>query len=362
MSTTPVERAGRLGKFLAGAGPGDSSLDWLLVTSLVNIEYLTGFTGTNAACLVSAERRVFLTDFRYAERAAGIEGWEVEIVAGQWLTGLGARLSGRVGFEDSVVTVRELAELEEAAGNAELVPAGRLVERLRRVKDREEVARIAAAAGMTDELYGLLIHRGLAGQTEIELGRWLTAWMREQGAEPSFPPIVASGPNGASPHAEPGPREILPGDLVTVDMGVRLDGYCSDCTRTLAVGDESLLDPIAREIYEVTLKAQSAALESVRAGAEAALVDAAARKVIEAAGYGENFGHGTGHGVGLEIHEAPRLGPSASDVLEAGDVVTIEPGIYLTGKAGVRIEDLVVVGSTGIRTNLSSISPELIFV
>ncbi|HNK65742.1 MAG TPA: aminopeptidase P family N-terminal domain-containing protein, partial [Solirubrobacterales bacterium] len=220
-------RADRLAKRLTEAGPDDSAIDALLVTNLTNVEYLTGFTGTNGACLVSGERRVFLTDFRYAERAAGIEGWEVEIVSGQWLEGLASRLRGRTGFEDDHVTVRTANQLREAAAQAELVEAGGQVERLRRVKDADEIERIAAAAAMTDELYGLLIERGMVGQTEAEVDGWLTGRMRDQGAEPSFPPIVASGINGASPHAEPGPREIGPGELVTVDMGVKLDGYCS---------------------------------------------------------------------------------------------------------------------------------------
>ena len=355
-------RADRLAKRLTEAGPDDSAIDALLVTNLTNVEYLTGFTGTNGACLVSGERRVFLTDFRYAERAAGIEGWEVEIVSGQWLEGLASRLRGRTGFEDDHVTVRTANQLREAAAQAELVEAGGQVERLRRVKDADEIERIAAAAAMTDELYGLLIERGMVGQTEAEVDGWLTGRMRDQGAEPSFPPIVASGINGASPHAEPGPREIGPGELVTVDMGVKLDGYCSDCTRTFATGPESRLDPLAREIYEVTLRANEAGLGAVKAGAIGSEVDEVARTLIRDAGYGENFGHGLGHGVGLEIHEAPRLGPSSKDELMAGEIVTVEPGIYISGATGVRIEDLVVVGENGVDRNLSTVTKALTFV
>ena len=362
MSAAPGLRSDRLAGLLPTAGPDESPLDALLVTELINVEYLTGFTGTNGACLVSADRRLFLTDFRYAERAATIEGWETEIISGQWLEGLAARLEGRVGFEDDHVTVRTAGLMREAAGNAELLEAGGNVERLRRVKDDVETKRIAAAAAMTDELYGLLIERGLAGHTEAALDGWLTGWMREQGAEPSFPPIVASGPNGASPHAEPGPREIDRGELVTVDMGVRLDGYCSDCTRTFATGSESELDNLSKELYEVTLKANEAGLAAVRAGASGSTVDEVARAVIRDAGYGENFGHGLGHGVGLEIHEAPRLGPSSDDELLAGEVVTVEPGIYVPGETGVRIEDLVVVGIDGIDRNMSSVTKDLTFV
>ncbi|OJU94184.1 MAG: hypothetical protein BGO23_00265 [Solirubrobacterales bacterium 67-14] len=334
----------------------------MLVTNLVNVEYLTGFTGTNGACLITAEKRVFLTDFRYAERAAEIEGWEVEIVSGQWLFGLAGRLEGRVGFEDDQVTVRTANELRGAAEGAELVEAGGLVEKLRRVKDADEVEKVAAAAVMTDELYGLLIERGLAGQTEAEVDAWLAGWMREQGAEPSFPPIVASGPNGASPHAEPGPRRIGPGELVTVDMGIKLDGYCSDCTRTFATGTEADLDSLSREIYEVTLRANEAGLAAVKAGAAGDEVDEVARAVIRDAGYGENFGHGLGHGVGLEIHEAPRLGPSSKDELMVGEVVTVEPGIYVSGATGVRIEDMVLTGENGVARTFSSVTKNLLFV
>lgn len=355
-------RGDRLVTALVTAGPDESALDALLVTNLVNVEYLTGFTGTNGACLVSADRRVFMTDFRYAERAAEIEGWEVEIISGQWLEGLAGKLAGTVGFEDGQVTVRTANQLRDAAEGAELVEAGDPVERLRRIKDADEVERIAAAAEMTDRLYRLLIERGLAGSTEAEIDAFLTGWMREQGAEPSFPPIVASGPNGASPHADPGPRRIGAGELVTVDMGVKLDGYCSDCTRTFAAGDEAALDSLAREIYEVTLAANQAGLTAVKTGAIGSEVDEVARAVIRDAGYGKDFGHGLGHGVGMEIHEAPRLGSSSSDELMTGEVVTVEPGIYLSGRTGVRIEDMVLVGEDGVAVNFSSLPKELTFV
>ncbi|MBN8866867.1 MAG: aminopeptidase P family protein [Solirubrobacterales bacterium] len=361
MSPASANRAERLADRLAGAGEDGGPLDGYLVTELTNVEYLTGFTGTNGACLVTPERRLFLTDFRYAERAKEIDGWEVEIVSGQWLEGLAKHLTGQVGFEDDHVTVRTADQLREAT-DAKLLAAGGQVERLRRVKDAEEIERIAAAAEMTDRLYGLLGEHGLAGRTEAAVDAWLTGWMREQGAEPSFPPIVASGPNGASPHAEPGPREIGRGELVTVDMGVKLDGYCSDCTRTFATGSESELDSLSREIYDVTLRANEAGLAAVRAGADGSEVDSVSRELIREAGYGENFGHGLGHGVGLEIHEAPRLGPSSEDELIAGEVVTVEPGIYIPGETGVRIEDLVVVGERGVERNLSSFPKELSFV
>jgi len=362
MSPDLAARADRLAEALGSASTDGSAVDAYLVTNLTNVEYLTGFTGTNGACLVTEDGRTFLTDFRYAERAAAIEGWEVEIVSGRWLDGLASRLAGTVGFEDDHVTVRTAATLEEAAEAAELVAAGGQVERLRRVKDAGEIERIAAAAEMTDGLYRELIEFGLLGRTETEVDAFLTGRMRELGAEPSFPPIIASGSNGASPHAEPTDREIGPGELVTVDMGVKLDGYCSDCTRTFATGAESDLDSLSREAYEITLRANEAGLAAIRAGASGSEVDEVARELIRDAGYGENFGHGLGHGVGLEIHEAPRLGPSSEDQLLDGEVVTVEPGIYVSGKTGVRIEDLVVVGPQGVARNLSSIPKELTFV
>lgn len=352
-----ADRATRLEAVASGRG-----LDACLVTDLTNIRWLTGFTGTNAACLIGAAQRLFLTDFRYAERAGAIAGWDVEIVSGEWLGGVAGLLSGRIGIEDDRMSLRDFRKLEKAVGDAvELVPSGGAVEDLRRVKDPGEISAIGAAAELTDAIYLELIDRGLAGRTEAEVAGHAVARMREEGAEPSFPPIVAAGPNGASPHAEPSDRQIGRGELVTIDMGARLDGYCSDCTRTFAAGRESELGGFAREIYGITLEAQQKGLEAVVAGVAGAEVDRAAREVIEAAGHGGHFGHGLGHGVGLDIHEDPRLGPRSRDVLRAGDVVTVEPGIYVPGSTGVRIEDMVEVGESGIEVNFAGIPKTLTF-
>ena len=205
---------------------------------------------------------------------------------------------------------------------------------------------------------GWSLERGLAGRSERDVARAAEARIRELGGEPSFPAIVAAGPNGALPHAEPGEREIGRGELVVFDMGAKLDGYCSDGTRTFATGDPG---EEAREVYEVVLAAQLAALEAVKAGANGEDVDAVARKSIDEAGHGEHFGHGLGHGVGLEVHEGPRLSLRSDDVLAAGEVVTVEPGIYLPGELGVRIEDFVVVTEDGYR-NLSALPKELTLV
>jgi Xaa-Pro aminopeptidase len=345
-------RGDRLAELVA-----ERALDALLVTHLVNVRYLSGFGGTNAACLCGSDRRLFMTDFRYTQRAEGeVEGWEIVTVEGDWLAGLGTHLRGKVGFEDDHVPVRSHGKLEAGAGEGvELVAAGGLVEQLRRIKDERELEAIAAAASLADEVYGWSLEQGLVGRTEREVARAAEARIRELGGEPSFPPIIATGSNGALPHAEPGERAIAGGDLVVFDMGAQVDGYSSDCTRTYAAGEPGEL---AREVYELVRDAQAAALNAVAAGKEARAVDAVPRELIAAAGHGDRFGHGLGHGVGLEVHEAPRLSTRSEDTLQAGDVVTIEPGIYLPGELGVRIEDLVVVSEDGHR-NLSGLSKEL---
>jgi Xaa-Pro aminopeptidase len=346
------ERGDRLAALVA-----ERALDCFLVTDLVNVRYLTGFGGTNGACVCGAEVRVFLTDFRYTERAeAEVDGWEVITVADDWLGGIAARLSGKAGFEDHHMAVRTLRKLEEKLSDGtSLEGAGGTVEKLRRVKDEAELAAIAAAAELADETWHWVLERGLAGRSELELARAAEARLREQGAEPSFPAIVAAGPNGALPHAEPGEREIGRGELVVFDMGAKLDGYCSDGTRTFATGEPG---ERARQVYETVREAQASALAAVEAGVRAEAVDEVARDRISAAGHGEHFGHGLGHGVGLEVHEEPRVSQRSEDVLEPGEVVTIEPGIYLPGELGVRIEDLVVVSEDG-HTNLSGLSKDL---
>lgn len=328
--------------------PGDSGPD-----AIANIRWLTGFAGTSGLAIVGPDRREFLTDFRYVERAREEVAAEFERMRleGRFVAQLGKRLRGRVGYDDATTSVRSLRELDEAVPEGvELVATRGLVERLRRTKDEREIESIAEASRLADEVFESLCQGGLAGRTEREVAQAAEARMRELGAEPSFPTIVAGGTNGALPHAEPGPREIGPGELVVVDMGAKLDGYCSDGTRTYASGEVGAEE---REVYELVLAAQESALADLRAGLGGRDADAIAREMIERAGHGEHFGHGLGHGVGLEVHEAPRLGKTSEDVIAAGDVVTVEPGIYLPGRFGVRIEDLVVVEEDGVR-NLSS--------
>jgi Xaa-Pro aminopeptidase len=318
------------------------------VSNIVNVRYLSGFTGTNAACIVTPEDRLFLTDFRYVEQAEEeVQGFERITVEREVVDEVAAHLKGRAGFDDAHLSVSAHRKLSERLGEGvELVPAGGLVERLREVKDEAEVAAIAEAARLADGVYEDLVERGLAGRTEREVARGLEHELRERGAEPAFPVIVAAGPHGARPHAVPRDVEIPQDTLVVIDMGAQLDGYCSDCTRTLATGE---IGERARDVYELVRSSQEIGLAAVRAGAECRDVDAAAREPIEAAGHGEHFGHGLGHGVGLEVHEGPRLSRKVAEgeLLKAGNVVTVEPGVYLPGEVGVRIEDLVVVREGG---------------
>ena len=322
----------------------ERELDCLLVTNLMNVRYLTGFTGTNGACVITPGERLFLTDFRYVDQAAEqVRGYESQQIGRDMLAGLAERLRGRAGFDDRHMSVATHAKLSEKTGEGvELVPAGGLVEDLRAVKDSTEVAAMRAAAEIANEAYESLRETGLAGRTEREVAVSLARFMEDRGAEgPSFAPIVASGAHGALPHASPRDIEIPRDTLVVIDMGAKVDGYCSDCTRTLATGP---LDDQALETYELVWRAQRAALAVVRPGASLSGVDAVAREMIEADGHGERFGHGLGHGVGLEVHEAPRLAKTAEGELEAGNAVTVEPGVYVPGEVGVRIEDLVIVG------------------
>ncbi|HET8977954.1 MAG TPA: Xaa-Pro peptidase family protein [Solirubrobacteraceae bacterium] len=325
--------------------------DLLLVTSLLNVRYLTGYTGSNGIALVGPDTRVFVTDFRYVEQAAAEveDSFDRRISTLDLLEGISDVLPTgpvRLGFEDAHLTVRGYERLRELMPDrVELVAAGDPVEALRAVKEPGEIAGIRAATEAADEALRRVMEQGFAGRTEREVAIALERAMQDLGAQrPSFESIVAAGPHGALPHAQPRDVEIGAGELVVVDWGAELDGYCSDCTRTLATGE---VGAAAREVYELVLRAQLAGLEAVRAGVGGRDADAAARSLIEAAGHGERFGHGLGHGVGMEVHEAPRLSQRSESVLEAGNVVTVEPGVYLPGEFGVRIEDLVVVTESG---------------
>jgi Xaa-Pro aminopeptidase len=356
----PEGRAERLAAAVADAGldmaivgdlvrPGDSPRD-----AMADVAWLTGFFGSSGTAVIGAEARAFVTDFRYATRAAETvpESFRIVDATGEIVAELAGLLEGRVGIDPAKTSVESHGKLLEAvAEGVEIVAVEGLVADLRRVKDEAEIAAIAAAAALADEVYAGIEERGLAGRTEREVALAAEARMRELGAEgPSFATIVAAGPNAALPHAVPGEREIGSGEYVIIDMGAIVDGYCSDCTRTLVDGEP---DPAQRGVYELVLAAQQAGLDAIREGVGGRVADAIAREVIASAGYGERFGHGLGHGVGIEVHEPPRLSKRSDDVLRAGEVVTVEPGVYVPGEFGVRIEDLVVVTAAGHR-NLST--------
>ena len=335
---------------------GEREVDALLVLNLVNLRYLTGFTGTNGLALLADGEgpQRFFTDFRYdTQSAAQVPAlFERRIVPGDLFEALAEELaqgpSGRLGFEDGALTVKQHTRLHELLPEGcALVPCGGLVEELRQVKEPAELARIRAAAELADEALRGVLEGGLAGRTEREVAIELELRMRRLGAEaPSFPSIVAAGSHSALPHAEPRDVRIPRDTLVTIDWGALHEGYCSDCTRTYATGER--LPDGALEVYELVLEAQLAGLAAVRPGPNGKEVDLRAREVIEAAGHGEHFGHGLGHGVGLEVHEAPRLSRTAGEEpLRACNVVTVEPGVYLPGRFGVRIEDLLAVTEDG---------------
>lgn len=322
-------------------------LDGLIVTDLTNIRYLTGFVGSNGVLVVTPASRVLLTDSRYATSArAQVQGAEVEIAGRDLMDRLaGVVPAGRVGIEAEHVTVARRDRFAARLAGVELVPTAGLVEGLRVVKDEEELELIRQATRIADSALARLVDQGFRGATEAETAWQLEDWMREMGADgASFDIIVAGGAHGALPHAVPRPEPIPADTLVVVDMGARHAGYASDCTRTLATGT---LPPALEEAYAVCLEAQRAALAACRAGVHARDLDSAARGIIAQAGLGEHFGHGLGHGVGLDIHERPWLRQEGGEVLQTGMVVTIEPGIYLEGVGGVRIEDLAIVTDDG---------------
>lgn len=330
---------------------GEIGADLLVVTSLVNVRYLTGYTGSNGLAVVGPDTRLFVTDFRYREQAASEVDpvFDREIATVDLLEAVGPLLPEgelRLGFEDGHLTVRSLARMRELLpDDVDLVGAGDAVEGLRAVKESDEIRAIAAACELADAALREIMEQGLVGRTEIEVASALERAMRDRGARRlSFDSIIAAGPHGALPHAQPRDVPIGAGELVVVDWGAELDGYCSDCTRTLATGE---LGEEGRAVYDLVHRAQLAGLETVRAQVSGRDADGAARAVIEAAGHGEHFGHGLGHGVGMEVHEAPRLSQRSDSVLEAGNVVSVEPGVYLPGQFGVRIEDLVVVTEAG---------------
>ena len=317
----------------------------LLVTNLVNVLYLTGFESSNAALFVEPDRVRLFTDFRYLEAADAVEGVEVVQTKRSLIAWLADDLNGRIGFEANVLPWSFAEQLRDSG--VELVPRKGIVERLRAVKDEAELDVFRSACAITDRMFERLVSEvRFVGRRERDVAWDIQRLFHEEGAdEPAFESIVGSGPTGARPHSRAGDRVIEPGELVVIDTGCRLDGYVSDYTRTLATGE---LDDEMRTAYDVVLAAQQAALDAIRAGVTGVDADAAARDVIEASDFAGTFGHGLGHGLGLDVHEAPRLSTESPDTLAPGNVVTVEPGVYLPGRFGTRIEDDVVVTEDGI--------------
>ncbi len=337
-------------RFAVSATVEGLALGGLLITAPPNVRYLSGFTGSNGWLLVAGERGFFLTDPRYREQAAQeVVDLPVLVSSTGLHSGLAAALgaldASRLGFEASHVSVALKGKLD-AAADAEWVGTEEIVEKERRTKDGREVDAIRAAQGLTEAAL-LEVAEGIApGQTEIEVAADLERACRRRGAEGmAFETIVAAGRRSALPHGAASARRIEAGEPVMIDMGCKLDGYCSDLTRMMWCGGRP--DPRWLEVHDLVDRARAAALVTIGPGFAAVDVDAAARAVIDDAGYADAFSHGTGHGVGLEIHEAPKVSRHSTDRLEAGMVLTVEPGVYLEGEFGIRIEDLVWVTDDG---------------
>ena len=329
----------------------------LLVTNPTNVVYLVGFSSSNCALLVEESHVRLFTDFRYIEAARAVAGVEV-VQTKRDVTGeLTSLLSGRVGFEAANLTYARWETLSH--GGADLVPTLGVVEALRAVKDPGELDALRRACKITDRVFERLTGVPFVGRTEREVSWELVRLFHEEGGQGlAFESIVGAGPTGARPHARAGDRKIGAGELVVIDAGTTVDGYASDYTRTFATGP---LDAEAQEAYETVLAAQQAALDGIRAGLSGVDADALARGVIDGSPYAGAMGHGLGHGLGLDVHEEPRLSTESDSVLEPGNVVTVEPGIYLEGRFGVRIEDDVVVTEDGIE-NLTGFRKDLISV
>lgn len=327
------------------------NLDAVLVGQPENRRYLSGFTGSAGWLIISAERAVLATDFRYYEQM-GREAPDCELakittnienLLSELLPSAGIK---RLGFESQHVTVDELHTWGGVVDGVEWVPLKDTVEAIRMVKDEHEIDALRRSVALTDAAFAHLLQVIKPGMTEREAAWEIETYMRTHGASKvAFPLIVAAGPNGALPHARAGDHAIQPGEPIVIDVGCVLDGYCSDMTRTICLGEPS---PKYLAVWDIVLQAQGAAEAGIRAGINGVEADALARDLVAEAGYGEYFGHGLGHGVGLAVHEAPRASKLYTGTYEAGMMLTVEPGIYLPGEFGVRIEDLVVIREDGV--------------
>lgn len=358
MQTLFRARLKRLRASMAG------KFDCLLVTDLKNIRYLSGFTGSSAYIIVSASKAFFLTDPRYTAQAKEeVKGFKVRIFKKALETiaeTIGEIKPGATGFESGVLSFDTYQRLRSALkGKTGVKPAPGLVNSLRKKKDPFEIERLREAAKLLDKGFARAMKLIRPGVAEKDAAFSIETFWRKSGAEAlAFDTIIASGARGALPHGKASDKLVKKGELVVVDMGCLLNGYNSDETRTFVTGRP---DAKQKEIYGIVKEAQAAAVASVKPGVKTSFVDLAARKVIDKAGYGKYFGHGTGHGVGLDIHEGPGLGPTGDEVLEEGMVITVEPGIYLPGWGGVRIEDMALVTRDGAEL-LTSTTRDLVIL
>jgi Xaa-Pro aminopeptidase len=329
----------------------------LLVTNPVNVLYLVGLKSSNAALLVDADRVQLFADFRYAGAAAEVEGVEFIETERALLKALAKRLSGRIGFESAHVSYGGWETLR--AGGLDLVPRPGAVEALRAIKADDELDALRRACAITDRVFERIADQHFAGRTERDVAWSMTELFHEEGAHDlGFELIVSSGPNSAKPHARASDREIGRGETVVIDAGCTVDGYSSDYTRTFATGP---LPGELKDAYRVVFEAQHAALDGIRAGLSGIEADAIARRIVAATRFDGMFGHGLGHGLGLEVHEAPRMSTESAETLASGNVLTVEPGIYIGGVGGIRIEDDVVVMDGGIE-NFTNLRKDLIEV
>lgn len=344
----------------------ERGLDALVVTDPYNMRHISGFRGGEGCLYLSRKRRLLITDSRYTEAAEKESDFEVakesisrkrEEILKEAVEGEGKSSGFVMGYEDQSLICCQFDRLREALPVEKWVPLKNALAELRMVKSQEELECLARAEEIGDRAFEKLLPQLKVGMTELEAAALLEYLMKKEGAEDlSFATIVASGVNSSMPHAIPGEKRFEEGDFITFDFGCKYRGYCSDMTRTVVLGKASEKQ---REIYQVVLKAQLAALKALRAGVSGASVDKVARDIITQAGYGDCFGHGLGHSVGLEIHESPRLSPSDDTILRAGMIQTVEPGIYVPGFGGVRIEDMVIVTEEGCR-NLAHSPKELV--
>lgn len=323
------------------------------ISSYPNIFYYSGFTSEDGYLLISHDKLILITDSRYTIQAKKqAPEFEIVDIKNGWENIFRMIDAGLIGYEENHVTVKEYRNFRLKTGSKELIEMQKLINAPRRVKDNTEIEKIAEAERIGDEAFSYVLDRIKTGRTERDIALDIEFFMKKQGATAlSFDTISASGVRSAMPHGTATDKPLEKGDFLTLDFGCVYEGYCSDMTRTVVIGHA---DERQREIYNIVLKAQQSALDALGAGKRCDEIDAVARNIIQNAGCGDNFGHGLGHSVGIEIHENPSLSPKCTDIIETGNVLTVEPGIYIEGFGGVRIEDLTAVTTDGVKNLTSS--------